>query len=59
MGSGDQQSRCCVGTPPRKIRAKFQEHKHTSLTYMTNEACEVRLAVADNETPNVWDAVAL
>ena len=31
MGRGNERSHRLVRTPPRKIRARFQEHKHTSL----------------------------
>jgi hypothetical protein len=32
-----------VRTPPRKIRARFQEHKHTSLVFVVLAFYELRL----------------
>src|SRR5215218_9507399 len=41
-------------TPPRKIRAQFRGHKHTSLTSFVDEASETsRLLRSENKVRNV------
>jgi hypothetical protein len=42
VGRGDQRSCCWVCTPPRKIRVRFRECKHTSLTFLVGVFSEVR-----------------
>ena len=40
VGRRNGQLHCWMGTPPRKIRARFQGYKHTSLTSFVDEADE-------------------
>ena len=47
MGRWNGRSRCRVRTAPRKIRARFRGHKHTSLVSLAGEGTEI---IADSSS---------
>jgi hypothetical protein len=51
VGRGKWRLHCWAGTPPRKIRARIQEHKHTSLNSLVGESSETRFSMAQKNDP--------
>ena len=51
-GREKQEAELLTRTPPRKIRAQFQEHKHTSLTSLVGESWRIWPSGLENDLRN-------